>query len=211
MPSDPTSPKEGSRKGGHADSGDAGTSKHLFEEGLRLIECFRNDEGKALIEEAAELGYFDAKEFLKDPKNNRFVRKTEASEKNDAHIKKKTSSPGLNAFFRIIFYGPIILMILFAIAYVLPGFVSYKQRGYDAEANAEIKNAFTISQPYFQDFPEGKITIDALREYGFKPNEDVKLTIVGNGKDDLLIKSVHKKMHTTWTVDAIGKIRFETQ
>lgn len=51
-----------------------------------------------------------------------------------------------------------IIAILAAIA--IPQFTEYRKRGYRAELNADLKNAFTAAQAYFSDFPSG--TVDSL-------------------------------------------------
>ena len=50
------------------------------------------------------------------------------------------------------------LMIVIAIigilaAIAIPNFISYRQRGYNAAANADVKNAYTAAQAYFTDYP----------------------------------------------------------
>ena len=57
------------------------------------------------------------------------------------------------------------LMIVIAIigilaAIAIPNFIAYRQRGYDATANADVKNSYTAAQAYFTDYPSGSITLD---------------------------------------------------
>ena len=53
-----------------------------------------------------------------------------------------------------------IIAILAAIA--IPQFTEYRKRGYRAELNSDLKNAFTAAQAYFTDYPGA--TVDALAE-----------------------------------------------
>jgi len=64
------------------------------------------------------------------------------------------------------------LMIVIAIigilaAIAIPQFTAYRQRGYNAAANADAKNAYTAAQAYFSDNPSGTATLGALTNYGF--------------------------------------------
>lgn len=51
-----------------------------------------------------------------------------------------------------------IIGILAAIA--IPQFSEYRKRGFRAELNADLKNAYTAAQAYFSDYPNG--TTDSL-------------------------------------------------
>ena len=64
-----------------------------------------------------------------------------------------------------------IIGILAAIA--IPQFTSYRQRGFRAELNADLKNAYTAAQAYFSDFPGATITAAKLTTGGYQASPNV--------------------------------------
>ena len=65
-----------------------------------------------------------------------------------------------------------IIAILASIA--LPQLTQYRQRGFRAELNADLKNAYTAAQAYFSDFPTGTVgTLDKLTGSGYQKSPNV--------------------------------------
>jgi type IV pilus assembly protein PilA len=64
-----------------------------------------------------------------------------------------------------------IIGILAAIA--IPQFTAYRQRGFRAELNADLKNAYTAAQAYFSDFPNATITAAKLTSGGYQASPNV--------------------------------------
>jgi type IV pilus assembly protein PilA len=58
-----------------------------------------------------------------------------------------------------------IIAILAAIA--IPQFTSYRIRGYNATARADVKNAYTAAQAYFSDWPTATTDVAKLQSAGF--------------------------------------------
>ncbi len=97
-----------------------------------------------------------------------------------------------------------IIAILAAIA--IPQFTSYRVRGYNTAARADVKNAYTAAQAYFSDFPAA--TIDAtskLSSSGFVQSANVTVTPSGT-MTALQITSVHASGDRTYTINASGQI-----
>jgi type IV pilus assembly protein PilA len=67
-----------------------------------------------------------------------------------------------------------IIGILAAIA--IPQFTSYRQRGFRAELNADLKNAYTAAQAYFSDFPNATISAAKLTSGGYQASPNVSVT-----------------------------------
>ena len=105
------------------------------------------------------------------------------------------------------------LMIVIAIigilaAIAIPNFVSYRTRGYNASANADIKNAYTAAQAYFSDYPVGTITAALLQTYGLTTSPKVTLSITTD-KDKagtLELKTYHASGDKTYVIDQDGVI-----
>ena len=105
------------------------------------------------------------------------------------------------------------LMIVIAIigilaAIAIPNFISYRKRGYNAAANADIKNAYTAAQAYFSDYPNGNITGPILQSYGYKSTASVTLTPTGSSQSGLALTTVHANGDKTYSIDSDGDISF---
>jgi len=97
-----------------------------------------------------------------------------------------------------------IIGILAAIA--IPQFTAYRTRGYNANAKADVKNAYTAAQAFFSDSPAGSVTSTAtLTGYGYKPSANVTMTATGNNSS-LVITASHASGNTTYTTDSSGAI-----
>ena len=107
------------------------------------------------------------------------------------------------------------LMIVIAIigilaAIAIPQFTAYKQRGYNASANADAKNAYTAAQAYFADHPAGTLTGTAnLTGFGFQPTASVTTTATG-AQTALSITAKHASGNNLYSVTSAGVISFTT-
>jgi type IV pilus assembly protein PilA len=102
------------------------------------------------------------------------------------------------------------LMIVIAIigilaAIAIPQFTAYRQRGYNASANADAKNAYTAAQAYFSDNPTGTADLTSVRNYGFNQTSGVDVTVaLTQGGGSIITK--HGSGPKTFTVDPTGVI-----
>ena len=104
------------------------------------------------------------------------------------------------------------LMIVIAIigilaAIAIPNFISYRRRGYNASANADVKNAYTAAQAYFTDYPTYGVTAAVLEGYGFKSTNNVVTTAAGS-QASLTITAYHGSGDKTYSIDNAGTITF---
>ena len=103
------------------------------------------------------------------------------------------------------------LMIVIAIigilaAIAIPQFTAYKKRGYNSQAKADVKNAYTAAQAFFSDTPAGTVSAAALTAYGYKASSGVTVT-VGNGTQAALsFTSASATGDATYTVNNAGVI-----
>jgi len=93
-----------------------------------------------------------------------------------------------------------------AAAIAIPNFVEYRKRAYDAEASAALKNAYTAAHAYFVDYPAAVVTMENLKQVGFRPDEGVILIIEDGGRETLKMRSYHEKGKTVYAIDAMGNI-----
>ena len=103
------------------------------------------------------------------------------------------------------------LMIVIAIigilaAIAIPNFVTYRQRGYDAAANADTKNAFTAAQAYFTDYESGDVNQAKLTSYGFVQSPSCTITVNTGTQGSLQFTVYHGKGSKTYSVDSGGVI-----
>jgi len=103
------------------------------------------------------------------------------------------------------------LMIVIAIigilaAIAIPNFITYRQRGYDAAANADVKNAFTAAQAYFTDYESGTVTETILTGYGYVQSPSVAVDVVAGTQGSLSITTAHTKGSKTYTISNTGVI-----
>jgi prepilin-type N-terminal cleavage/methylation domain-containing protein len=97
-----------------------------------------------------------------------------------------------------------IIAILAAIA--IPQFTSYRIRGYNTAARADVKNAYTAAQAYFSDFPSGTVSVTKLSSAGFVGSSNVTLATPGTSMSNLSITAYHTSGDKTYTISASGQI-----
>lgn len=98
-----------------------------------------------------------------------------------------------------------IIGILAAIA--IPQFSAYKNRGYNAAAQSDAKNAYSTAQLIFSDNPATTIAdTAALVTAGFVSTANVTTTVVTGTQAGLSITTKHASGDKTFTVGANGAI-----
>jgi len=101
-------------------------------------------------------------------------------------------------------------IVIFGLAYGTYVWTEYHYEfpDYNSEANANVKNAYTASQAYFTDYPDGTVTLSKLTSYGYVQSSDVSLTIISGNQYNLKITTSHTKGKKTYTIDSAGSISF---
>ncbi|NPV03232.1 MAG: prepilin-type N-terminal cleavage/methylation domain-containing protein [Syntrophaceae bacterium] len=97
-----------------------------------------------------------------------------------------------------------IIAILAAIA--IPQFTSYRVRGYNTAARADVKNAYTAAQAYFSDWPTATVTVARLQGAGYTQSTGVTLTVVNGTMSGLSLTAAHSSGDRTYTINAAGAI-----
>lgn len=109
-------------------------------------------------------------------------------------------------------FGKLAKLLMVSLNYIKP----YKRSGARKSirnpnqlANAAIKNAYTTARAYFIDNPNGNVTVNTLKQNGFRPSEGVKLTIEGGTQKSLKMTSTHTKGNKIYMIDWQGVITFK--
>jgi type IV pilus assembly protein PilA len=104
------------------------------------------------------------------------------------------------------------LMIVIAIigilaAIAIPQFVTYRQKGYNTQAKAELKSFYTACQAYFADVPTVNTCSEALVAQTFIKSTAVTLANIPAGDQTLTgTTSAHAAGTTTYAIGASGNI-----
>jgi type IV pilus assembly protein PilA len=100
-----------------------------------------------------------------------------------------------------------IIGILAAIA--IPQFSAYKQKGYKASANTDVKNAYTAAVEYFGDVTvTGAVDLDILKSNGYNQTVGVTTIVVNGNQAGLTITTSHALCNpaVTYTINNLGVI-----
>ena len=97
-----------------------------------------------------------------------------------------------------------IIGILAAIA--IPQFSAYRQRGYNATAQSDVRNAFSAAQLIFAEKPATTVTSDMLTANGYRKSKDVTLTVSNGTLAALSLKAKHTTGSKSYTVNNAGVI-----
>ncbi|QTA92392.1 type IV pilin protein [Desulfonema magnum] len=102
------------------------------------------------------------------------------------------------------------LMIVIAIigilaAIAIPNFIAYRKRGYNSQANADVKNAFTSCQAYFVDYTGMDCSLNGASSSGWKKSEDTACSITGPSTA-LSIHCTHPEGDKQFSTDDTGEI-----
>jgi hypothetical protein len=84
--------------------------------------------------------------------------------------------------------------------------VAYRQRGFSAQTNSAVRNAFTASQAFFSDSPSGAVADETtLSSYGYRIDANIPLTIGGGGTiNSITITGLNNLGGSTFAIDATG-------
>lgn len=87
--------------------------------------------------------------------------------------------------------------------------IEYTGRSANAASEMDLKNAFTAAQAYFNDFPNGVIDLEKLKQNGFVPSDGVRLVILSGERGSLSMKSYHQDgCGCVYYVDSEGEIEY---
>jgi type IV pilus assembly protein PilA len=104
------------------------------------------------------------------------------------------------------------LMIVIAIigilaAIAIPQFVSYRQKGYNTQAKAELKSFYTACQAYFSDNTPSDCSLSMVSSLFIPQSPNVQLTVPpGSGISMVGTTAKHQAGTKTYTIGSSGII-----
>jgi type IV pilus assembly protein PilA len=103
----------------------------------------------------------------------------------------------------------LIIGILASIA--LMQFLSYRERGYNATLQSDLRSAYTASKQFYMDHPNGVFKNADLEneDYGYRPSKNVKLHVDNGDEANLLITASYLPGTGTpniYQVDHAGRV-----
>ena len=101
----------------------------------------------------------------------------------------------------------VMLMIGILASIALMQFLSFRERGYNATLQSDLRAAYTASFQFHNDHPNDPVTtVDELKEYGYRPSENVTLTVENGNEADLIITARHPGTPNVYQVDHAGRV-----
>ena len=101
------------------------------------------------------------------------------------------------------------LMIVIAIigilaAIAIPQFTSYRQRGFNAAAMSDLRNAATAQEAYFTDGQTYTTTLGDLTTRGYSPSANVTMTLTTGNTTVYVMTTKHTSGASSWTLTGPG-------
>ena len=101
------------------------------------------------------------------------------------------------------------LMIVIAIigilaAIAIPQFTAYRQRGFNAAAMSDLRNAATAQEAFYTDSQTYTGTTTDLTSRGYTPSSNVTLAVTAHSTSQYTMTAVHSAGTKTWSLTGPG-------
>ena len=114
-----------------------------------------------------------------------------------------------NKGFTLIELIVVTLMIGILASIALMQFLSFRERGYNATLQSDLRGAYTASKQFYMDNPNGVFTDTDLanEKYGYRPSKNVVLHVVDGREAFLIIRTeIHPGTPNVYQVDHAGRV-----
>jgi prepilin-type N-terminal cleavage/methylation domain-containing protein len=84
--------------------------------------------------------------------------------------------------------------------------ISIIEKGKVTKVKSDLNTAYKASIGFHTDNPDETVTIEILKNYGYKQSEDIIIEIVDGTADNLNITAIHKGSSDIYEIDNSGNI-----
>lgn len=113
-------------------------------------------------------------------------------------IRKRTRSEG---GFTLIELLVVVIIIAILAAIAIPMYLQQRQKGWEANARSDLRNAAVAQESWYTDNSAYTATEANLVTEGFNESTNVSLTIVSADADDYCMSAVHSSGGSTYYMD----------
>ena len=98
----------------------------------------------------------------------------------------------------------VIAIIGILVAIALPQFAAYRNRGFNATSESDLKNMCIAQEAYFADFQIYTPNVADLVAYGYTQSPSVTPTILGANNTSYSMRASHSSGDRSWSVSGPG-------
>jgi type IV pilus assembly protein PilA len=113
-------------------------------------------------------------------------------------IRKRMTVGGSEGGFTLIELLVVIIIIGILAAIAIPMYLSQRQKGWNANAQSDLRNAAVAQESYFTDNASYTTLVSDLQNNGFNPSANVTLTIISASSTAYCMSARHNSGGDTW-------------
>lgn len=116
-------------------------------------------------------------------------------------IQKRAHAKGESGFTLIELLVVIIIIAILA-AIAIPMYLSQREKGWEANAKSDLRNAAVAQESYYTDNSEYTDDVAFLEDEGFNNSTEIDFDVVTADEDGYCMEAFHNSGGDTWTLDS---------